>query len=192
MMGARELLPVFFSYCRRMLRAFLLVALGGATLFVVTILYRAPLELPLYTCCLVGAVGAVFFFRLCPVLPPVRRAEGMLRAQCATKLAALPAPGIFWRKTMAISLPLWSATVFLPRQTPPTAKPMRRNIIRFGPTRSKPRWRPCAFCCRKARISSAAAPFARSCSRPNSMWTWCWAICALVLSMPISRRRRSL
>ena len=62
MMGARELLPVFFSYCRRMLRAFLLVALGGATLFVVTILYRAPLELPLYTCCLVGAVGAVFFF----------------------------------------------------------------------------------------------------------------------------------
>ena len=50
MMGARELLPVFFSYCRRMLRAFLLVALGGATLFVVTILYRAPLELPLYTC----------------------------------------------------------------------------------------------------------------------------------------------
>ena len=41
MMGARELLPVFFSYCRRMLRAFLLVALGGATLFVVTILYRA-------------------------------------------------------------------------------------------------------------------------------------------------------
>jgi len=29
MMGARELLPVFFSYCRRMLRAFLLVALGG-------------------------------------------------------------------------------------------------------------------------------------------------------------------
>ena len=34
MMGARELLPVFFSYCRRMLRAFLLVALGGATLFV--------------------------------------------------------------------------------------------------------------------------------------------------------------
>lgn len=46
MMGARELLPVFFSYCRRMLRAFLLVALGGATLFVVTILYRAPLELP--------------------------------------------------------------------------------------------------------------------------------------------------
>ncbi|MEI3013663.1 MAG: hypothetical protein V8T36_02245 [Ruthenibacterium lactatiformans] len=45
-----------------MLRAFLLVALGGATLFVVTIfLYRAPLELPLYTCCLVGAVGAVFF-----------------------------------------------------------------------------------------------------------------------------------
>ena len=52
MMGARELLPVFFSYCRRMLRAFLLVALGGATLFVVTILYRAPLELPLYTCCL--------------------------------------------------------------------------------------------------------------------------------------------
>ena len=31
MMGARELLPVFFSYCRRMLRAFLLVALGGAT-----------------------------------------------------------------------------------------------------------------------------------------------------------------
>ena len=47
MMGARELLPVFFSYCRRMLRAFLLVALGGATLFVVTILYRAPLELPL-------------------------------------------------------------------------------------------------------------------------------------------------
>ena len=48
MMGARELLPVFFSYCRRMLRAFLLVALGGATLFVVTILYRAPLELPLY------------------------------------------------------------------------------------------------------------------------------------------------
>ena len=52
MMGARELLPVFFSYCRRMLRAFLLVALGGATLFVVTILYRAPLELPLckYSC----------------------------------------------------------------------------------------------------------------------------------------------
>ncbi len=45
MTGARELLPVFFSYCRRMLRAFLLVALGGATLFVVTILYRAPLEL---------------------------------------------------------------------------------------------------------------------------------------------------
>ena len=41
-MGARELLPVFFSYCRRMLRAFLLVALGGATLFVVTSLYRAP------------------------------------------------------------------------------------------------------------------------------------------------------
>lgn len=62
---------------------------------------------------------------------------------------------------MAISLPLWSATVFLPRQTPPTAKPMRRNIIRFGPTRSKPRWRPCAFCCRKARISLAAAPFAQ-------------------------------
>lgn len=75
MMGARELLPVFFSYCRRMLRAFLLVALGGATLFVVTILYRAPLELPIYTCCLVGAVGAVFFFfRLCPVLPPACRA----------------------------------------------------------------------------------------------------------------------
>ena len=38
---------------------------------------------------------------------------------------------------MAISLPLWSATALLPRQTPPTAKPMRRNIIRFGPTRYK-------------------------------------------------------
>ena len=58
MMGARELLPVFFSYCRRMLRAFLLVALGGATLFVVTILYRAPLELPLYTCCLLSSPRA--------------------------------------------------------------------------------------------------------------------------------------
>lgn len=192
MMGARELLPVFFSYCRRMLRAFLLVALGGAMLFVVTILYRAPLELPLYTCCLVGAVGAVFFF---PALPGIT--AGMPRCACCVP-SAPPSwqrclhPGIFWRKTMAISLPLWSATVFLPRQTPPTAKPMRRNIIRFGPTRSKPRWRPCAFCCRKARISLAAAPLPRSCSRPNSMWTWCWAICALVLSMPISRRRRSL
>ena len=49
MMGARDLLPVFFSYCRRMLRAFLLVALGGATLFVVTILYRAPRESCPYT-----------------------------------------------------------------------------------------------------------------------------------------------
>lgn len=46
MMGARELLPVFFSYCRRMLRAFLLVALGGATLFVVTILYRGRWSCP--------------------------------------------------------------------------------------------------------------------------------------------------
>ena len=92
MMGARELLPVFFSYCRRMLRAFLLVALGGATLFVVTILYRAPLELPLYTCCLVGAVGAVFFFSGFARYYRRHAALRMLRAQCATKLAALPAP----------------------------------------------------------------------------------------------------
>ena len=92
MMGARELLPVFFSYCRRMLRAFLLVALGGATLFVVTILYRAPLELPLYTCCLVGAVGAVFFFSGFARYYRRHTALRMLRAQCATKLAALPAP----------------------------------------------------------------------------------------------------
>ena len=92
MMGARELLPVFFSYCRRMLRAFLLVALGGATLFVVTILYRAPLELPIYTCCLVGAVGAVFFFSGFARYYRRHAALRMLRAQCATKLAALPAP----------------------------------------------------------------------------------------------------
>ena len=92
MTGARELLPVFFSYCRRMLRAFLLVALGGATLFVVTILYRAPLELPLYTCCLVGAVGAVFFFSGFARYYRRHAALRMLRAQCATKLAALPAP----------------------------------------------------------------------------------------------------
>ena len=89
MMGARELLPVFFSYCRRMLRAFLLVALGGATLFVVTILYRAPLELPLYTCCLVGAVGAVFFFSGFARYYRRHTALRMLRAQCATKLAAM-------------------------------------------------------------------------------------------------------
>lgn len=92
MTGARELLPVFFSYCRRMLRAFLLVALGGATLFVVTILYRAPLELPLYTCCLVGAVGGVFFFSGFARYYRRHAALRMLRAQCATKLAALPAP----------------------------------------------------------------------------------------------------
>ncbi|MFQ9681063.1 MAG: hypothetical protein ACLRZH_14150 [Ruthenibacterium lactatiformans] len=65
MMGARELLPVFSAtaaVCSG-------VPAGGAgqPLFVVTILYRAPLELPLYTCCLVGAVGAVFFFRLCGI-----------------------------------------------------------------------------------------------------------------------------
>lgn len=91
-MGARNVLPVFFSYCRRMLRAFLLVALGGVTLFVVTILYRAPLELPVYTCCLVGAVGAVFFFSGFARYYRRHAALCMLRAQCASKLAALPAP----------------------------------------------------------------------------------------------------
>ena len=68
------------------------MALGGATLFVVTILYRAPLELPLYTCCLVGAVGAVFFFSGFARYYRRHAALRMLRAQCATKLAALPAP----------------------------------------------------------------------------------------------------
>lgn len=85
-------LPVFFCYCRRMARAFLLAGLGGGTLFLVTALYRAPLELPVYACSLVGAVGLVFFgfgfaryYRRHAVLR-------MLLAQCGTKLAELPEP----------------------------------------------------------------------------------------------------
>ena len=58
----------------------------------------------------------VLFFLLCLVLPPACRGRGMSAAQCATKLQAehaLRTPGYFWRKTMAISLPLWSANCLL-------------------------------------------------------------------------------
>ena len=85
-------LPVFFRYCRRMARAFLLAGLGFGMMFLVTLLYRAPLALPTYACCLVGTVGLVFFgfgfaryYRRHAVLR-------MLLAQCGTKLAELPEP----------------------------------------------------------------------------------------------------
>ena len=85
-------LPVFFRYCRRMARAFLLAGLGFGMMFLVTLLYRAPLDLPTYACCLVGTVGLVFFgfgfaryYRRHAVLR-------MLLAQCGTKLAELPEP----------------------------------------------------------------------------------------------------
>lgn len=85
-------LPVFFSYCRRMFRAFVLAALGGGTFFLVTALYRAPMELPVYTCCLVGAVGAVFFCFGFSRYYRRHRCLLMLRAQCAARLSELPAP----------------------------------------------------------------------------------------------------
>ena len=173
MMGARELLPVFFSYCRRMLRAFLLVALGGATLFVVTILYRAPLELPLYTCCLVGAVGAVFFFSGFARYYRRHAALRMLRAQCATKLAALPAPRDILEKDYGDIIAA-----------------LERNRLSAAADAAHREADATEYYTLWSHL--AAAPLPRSCSRPNSMWTWCWAICALVLSMPISRRRRSL
>lgn len=83
---------VFLCYCRRMARAFLLAGLGGGALFLVTALYRAPLELPAYACCLTGTVGLVFFgFGF---LRYLRRhaALRMLYAQRETKLSALPEP----------------------------------------------------------------------------------------------------
>lgn len=86
------MLPVFFCYCRRMGRAFLLAGLGFGMLFLVTVLYRAPLDLPIYACSLVGTVGLTFFAfgfgRYCRRHAALR----MLLAQCGTKLAELPAP----------------------------------------------------------------------------------------------------
>jgi len=91
-MEKRSIFRLFFSYCRRMGRAFLLVVLGGITLFLVTMLYRAPMELPVYTCCLIGAVGSVFF---CFGFSRYVRRHTALRAlyaQCATRLSELPPP----------------------------------------------------------------------------------------------------
>ncbi len=83
---------LFCSYCARMGRAFLLVFLGGAALFAVTFLYRAPMELPIYTCCLIGSVGAVFFFFGFSRYVQRHTALRALYAQCATRLGDLPSP----------------------------------------------------------------------------------------------------
>ena len=192
MMGARELLPVFFSYCRRMLRAFLLVALGGATLFVVTILYRAPLELPLYTCCLVGAVGAVFFFSGFARYYRRHAALRMLRAQCATKLAALPAPRDILEKDYGDIIAALERNRLSAAADAAHREADATEYYTLWSHQIKTPLAAMRLLLQESRISLAAAPLPRSCSRPNSMWTWCWAICALVLSMPISRRRRSL
>ncbi|MBD5093097.1 MAG: HAMP domain-containing histidine kinase [Subdoligranulum sp.] len=86
------MLPVFFRYCRRMGRAFLLAGLGFGMLFLVTILYRAPIELPLYACSLVGTVGLLFFGFGFGRYYRRHAALRMLLAQCGTKLAELPEP----------------------------------------------------------------------------------------------------
>ncbi len=91
-LDTRTLFHVFFSYCMRMRKAFLLALLGGGTFFFVTILYRAPVELPIYTCSLVGAVGAVFF---CFGFARYAKQHAILctlLTQSATRLSELPLP----------------------------------------------------------------------------------------------------
>lgn len=91
-MESMSLFRILGSYCKRMRRAFLLVVLGGITLFVVTALYRAPMELPIYTCSLVGAVGAIFFGFGFARYAGRHRTLCALYGQCASRLSELPPP----------------------------------------------------------------------------------------------------
>lgn len=99
----------------------------------------------------------------------------MLRAQCATKLAALPAPRDILEKDYGDIIAalernrLSAAADAAHREADAT-----EYYTLWSHQIKNPAGGPCAFCCRKARISLAQRPLPRSCSRPNSMWTWCW------------------
>ena len=132
MMGARELLPVFFSYCRRMLRAFLLVALGGATLFMYDhSVPRAAGAAPIHMLPCRRCGSRVLFFRLCPVLPPACRAAQYCVPVRHQAGSAACTPGYFGERLWRYHCRSGPQPSFCARASPP-AKPMRRNIIRWS------------------------------------------------------------
>lgn len=85
-------LRLFFSYCRNIWRIALGISAALIGLYFLTIFYHAPMELPVYTTLLTGAVCGVFF---ASGFARFLRRHAELRtllAQCNTKLAPLPSP----------------------------------------------------------------------------------------------------
>lgn len=84
----RMVLAYFCSIWRTVLSVFL--ALAG--LFVLTVFYHAPMELPVYTTLLTGAIGGLLFASGFSRFAQRHAQLRLLANQCGTKLSALPSP----------------------------------------------------------------------------------------------------
>ncbi|WP_367924694.1 sensor histidine kinase [uncultured Ruthenibacterium sp.] len=89
-MNEHSLPYLLFAYCRTIYHVALSVLLALAGLFLLTVFYHAPMELPIYISFLTVAIGSLLFARGFSHFVRRHRELHVLFMQCNSKLSALP------------------------------------------------------------------------------------------------------